>query len=100
MTQEQQILNQLAKLLHTYSMYNYDAAYLEYEHAEDGSWNSFSSWYVIDGKNVSSPRFSELKFKAELLCKQLYETMRLQNNWCKLELSLIDGKTKVKFNYI
>lgn len=101
MTNVQQTLNKLAQLLHAYRSDNYDSAHLEYAHNPDGSWNSFSAWYVIEGKNISPTQFSELKAKAENLCKILYQFSISEQNsdWRKFELTLIAGKAKVNFDY-
>lgn len=101
MTNVQQTLNQLAQLLHSYCLDNYDSAHLEYAHNPDGSWNSFSAWYVIAGKNVAPVQFSELKVKAEKLCKNLYQFSLSEKNsdWRKVELSISNGRAKINFDY-
>lgn len=97
---EQQILNQLAQLLHSYRIEDYESAHLEYSCIPDESWDSVTSWYVVNGKNISSPQFNEFAKEAGVLCQRLYQVMKIKNDWRKFELSLIEGKVKVKFNYI
>lgn len=99
MTDQQQILNDLAQLLHTHRPNNdYQSAHIEYEHATDGSWSSFSGWFITEGKTIAPVEFSKLKEKAEILCNALHQTMKAENNWLSFQLDLENGKVKVQFN--
>lgn len=99
MTDQQQILNELAQLLHSHRPNNgYQSAHIEYEHATDGSWYSFSGWFVIDGKIIAPVEFSSLKEKAETLCNALYQAMKAENNWLSFQFELANSKVKVQFN--
>lgn len=100
MTREQQILDKLAKLLHSNRADDYQSAHIEYKHSPEESWSSFSSWYVIDGKNVASPLFEEQKTEAEPLCVELYQIYKSKNSdWRKFELTLENSEARVNFDY-
>lgn len=101
MANVQKTLNKLAQLLHLYRSDNYDSAHLEYAHNPDGSWYSFSAWYVMKGKNTAPVRFNELRAEAEELCRILYQFSLHEHNadWRKVELALVDGKAKVHFDF-
>lgn len=99
MTNQQHILNDLAQLLHSHRPNNdYQSAHIEYEHATDGSWSSFSGWFIINDKVVAPTQFVKLKEKAEALCDSLYEIMKMENSWLSFQFVLENGKVKVQFN--
>ncbi|KGQ23550.1 hypothetical protein OLL86_08390 [Gallibacterium anatis] len=98
MEQQQQLLNQIAQLLHSHCDKNYDEANLKYEFLPDGSWQSFSAWFTKDGKNHIPYDFSELKEKAEKLCETLYLSMKEENDWRKITFK-IDKERKAIVNY-
>lgn len=102
MLKQQEILNQIAQLLHSSSEMNYEQAELTYKIIIDESrWTSFSAGFVIQGKKVPPTDFSSLQNKLEPLLNKLHSVMTANNgDWRKLTLVIDENrKVNVDFDY-